>query len=470
MSEDTKSTGGDPFRPYQGKYDSYPQLPKQGRSTDSICRDLKAMAEQEDANWKTGKISGTYYHAGDEHRAFMNRVFSLFSHVNVLQADLCPSMAKFESEIVSMTAQMLHADAAKQSDPSDVVAGAITCGGSESILMAMRVYREWGREEKGIREPEIIIPSTAHSAFWKAGDYYGIKVVKTPIGPDFRADPRAMESLITDKTVALVGSAGNYPYGLIDPLAELSDIAVKHGLGLHVDGCLGGFILPWIERLGYPVPPFDFRLRGVTSISADTHKFGFGPKGTSVILYRNKKLRRYQFFRLPDWQGGLYASPGAAGSRSGGLTAATWAVMVSLGEAGYLQGAASIMKVADEMLAGIKSIPELIVIGEPTFLISFRSDDVDIFHVNDYMKDHGWRLNALQLPPGLHFCVTMPQTLVPGIASRFTQDLRAATEYAKSKKGTPAQSSAIYGVAGTVDGNAVASELLVAYMEMLYDV
>jgi glutamate/tyrosine decarboxylase-like PLP-dependent enzyme len=267
-----------------------------------------------------------------------------------------------------------------------------------------------------------------------------------------------------------VGSAGNYPYGLIDPLEDLSAIALERRLGLHVDGCLGGFILPWIERLGYPVPPFDFRLPGVTSMSADTHKYGYALKGTSVVLYANPRLRRYQYFNVPDWPGGMYASPTAAGSRSGGLTAAAWASMVYLGEEGYLEAARRIMDVADAIKAGIGTIPELTIIGEPTFVISFRSDEVDIYHVNDFMKTRGWRYNCLQLPPALHFCVTLPQTNVPGLAQRMTADLREAVVYAREKAGTMAETTALYGLAGSLDGNRQVTEMVYGLFDHLFDV
>ena len=370
-----------------------------------------------------------------------------------------------------MTAKMLHADAVKQVNPADEVCGTMTSGGSESIIMAMKTYRDWAREEKGIHEPEIIMPHTAHPAFDKAGMYFGIKMVHIPVTePDYRVDPEAVAARINANTIALVGSAGNYPYGLIDPLDKLSGLALEHGLGFHVDGCLGGFILPWFEKLGRKLPLFDFRLPGVTSMSADTHKYGFALKGTSVVLYRNNNLRRYQYFNAPDWAGGMYASPTAAGSRSGGLTAATWASMLYMGEEGYLKEARAIKDVADAMIKGVKGIPELSLIGDPTFVISFGSDDVDIFHVNDFMITKGWRFNALQLPPGMHFCVTMPQTFVPGVAEKFTNDLREAVAYAKTKAGTPADTAAIYGIAGNLEGNQAVTDMVYGIFDHLYSV
>lgn len=459
----------DPLKPYKGRFPTHSRFPKEGVSQEAIIDEIAVMAREEDAAWKTGKVSGTFYHAGDDHRAFLNKAFSFFSHVNTIQFDVCPSMARFESEIIAMTAGMLNGDAATENSQEDGVCGTVTSGGSESIAMALKVYRDKARAEKGITAPELVLPKTAHPAFNKAAQYFGIKVVTVPVGlPDFRVEPEAVAARINENTVALVGSAGNYPYGLIDPLAAMSEIALAHDVGFHVDGCLGGFILPWIEKLGYDLPLFDFRLKGVTSMSADTHKFGFALKGTSVVLYRSNDYRRYQYFTFPDWPGGIYASPTSAGSRSGGLSAATWASMVSLGEEGYLQAARAIMDVAERMKAGVEGIEELIVIGEPTFLISFRSEAVDVFHVNDFMKTRGWRFNCLQLPPALHFCVTMPQTRVANLAETFAGDLRDGVAYAAKNAGTPAQSSALYGLAGTVEGNQQVTELLCGVFDHMY--
>jgi glutamate/tyrosine decarboxylase-like PLP-dependent enzyme len=472
MSEQTAANQvEDPFKPYKGRFESYERLPEKGRDQKDIFKELSSMAEEENEKWKNGRVSGTFYHAGEEHRAFLNKIFSLFSHENTIQFDLCPSMFKMESEIISMTARMLNGDAVKDRNPEDSVCGTVTSGGTESIIMAMKVYRDWAREEKGITAPEILIPHTAHPAFDKAGQYFGIEMVHIPVSaPDFLVDPTAVKDRISENTVAIVGSAGNYPYGLIDPLEDLSNIALKHKIGFHVDGCLGGFILPWIEKLGYDIPVFDFRLPGVTSMSADTHKYGYALKGTSVVLYRNNHLRRYQYFNVPDWAGGMYASPTTAGSRSGGLTAATWASMIYLGEEGYLESAAALMKVADTIRKGVEDIPELMLIGNPTFVISFRSDEVDVYHVNDFMKAKGWRFNCLQLPPGMHFCVTMPQTFVEGVAERLTADLREGVEYAKSKAGTVAETTALYGLAGSLEGNQQVTELVFGLFDHLYSV
>jgi sphinganine-1-phosphate aldolase len=427
------------MHPYREELESYARLPEKGRSQEEILRELRQIAAREDARWETGQVSGSYYHAGRDHFAFLNQVYGLFSHVNILQRDMCPSGTKFEAEIVSMTAKMLHAEAVAA--PDEVV-GAVTSGGSESIMLPMLVYREQARAERGITAPEIVAPDTAHPAFEKGAWLFGIKLVKVPVGRDLLADVDAMRACINENTVAVAGSAGNYPHGLIDPLERLSDLAVEHKIGMHVDGCYGGFLLPWIERLGYDIPPFDFRLRGLTSISCDTHKWGYGPKGASVVLYRNRGLRRYQYFSSIRWAGGIYASPTLAGSRSEGISAATWAAMVSLGEEGYLEIARQIMRVADAIREGAAAIPEIRIAGNPTFCIGFLSDVVNIYHVNDYLISKGWRMNGLQSPPGFHFCITRPQT-VPGLAERFLADLRAGVEYAKTTTHPP-KSGAVY--------------------------
>jgi len=454
--------------PYKNRFEPYSQIPEKGRDSADIISELHTMAEEEDKLWETGLISGTMYHGGKEHYAFLNRVFGLFSYVNLLQRDICPSGTKFESEIIAMVAKMLHGDAVKDFDPNDDVCGTVTSGGSESIYNGVYIHREWAREEKGILEPEMVIPATIHAAFHKAGHYLGVKMISVPVDNNFEADVEAMRAKITLNTIALAGSAGNYPYGVIDPLGKLSDLALEHKIGLHVDGCLGGFILPWIEKLGYDIPPFDFRLPGVTTMSCDTHKYGYALKGTSTLLVRNHKLLRYQFFSVGDWAGGLYASPTVQGSRSGGLSAATWAAMVTMGEEGYLKAAKLIMNTADKIRLGIASIPEIKIAGKSTFLISMVSDQVDMYHVNDYLIGKGWRMNGCQNPPGFHFCLTLRNTL-PGVAEAFVKDLRDGVAYAKDPPQPFPKSGALYGLGGSVDGQAFLKQGMLDFIEATYD-
>ena len=457
------------FYPYRSRFRTYERLDPEGRDRQSILDELATMAAEEDRIGDEGHVSGSIYHGGHDHYSFLTEAFKLFAHSNVLQRDMYPSATKLEAEIVSMTAAMLHGDEVRRHHPGEQACGVLTFGGTESLINPMLVYRERGRREKGITEPEVIIPVTAHVALDKAAHLLGIKLLKAPLRDDWKADVEWIRDHVSKNTVALVGSAPNYAHGIIDPIEELAEIAVDHDIGLHVDGCLGGWILPWGERLGYPIPRFDFRVPGVTSISADTHKYGYALKGTSVLLYRNSNLRKYQYFNYTGWPGGVYLSPGLSGSRSGGLVAAAWAAMVSLGENGYLEIARHIFEAAATMRAGIDSIHELQVIGDPTFLVAFRSPELNIYHVNDHLIARGWRLNALQLPAALHFCVTRPNT-APHVVEAFLDDLREAVDYAKHPARPEPKSGALYGLGGTEAGDEILDVLFAAALDAMYEV
>ena len=428
--------------PYAESHEVIRGMPSEGRSRASILQELEGFARSEDAMWETGKCSGTMYCGDHEHYEFMGRAFELFAHVNALQRDMCPSMTKFEGEIIAMTLDLLKAGTITGSEP----AGLVTSGGSGSILHAVLAYREWARETRGIERPNFVKPETAHPAFDKACHLLAVECRRAPIDPKTTlADVGAMESLIDENTIAMVGSACNYGYGTIDPISELSDLALERGIGLHVDGCLGGFILPWGQELGYDIPVFDFRVPGVTTISADTHKYGYGFKGSSVLAFRDKAIRNSQYFFMTDWTGGKYASPGIEGSRSGGLLAATWAAMVSMGRDHYLEYARRIFETAFAMQDIVRSHPELRIIGaNPTFCFSFTSDEFDIYLINDFMRGQGWRFNGQQYPNAIHMAVTRPQTQ-PGLVDAFARDLADAVSYAAEHKDEKPLSGAIYG-------------------------
>jgi glutamate/tyrosine decarboxylase-like PLP-dependent enzyme len=466
-SDEADTLLGD-LHPYASAIPVHTRLPERGRPREEVLAQLESMAAVETRRWDRGQVSGTYYHGGRDHYAFLNRAFALYAHANLLQRDLCPSGTKLEGEVIAMTARLLHGDVPGSLGAGDQVCGSMTSGGTESIFSAMLVCREYGRRERGLAIPEVIAPSTIHPAFQKAAHYLGMTLTLVPV-KDFLADVDAMRARIGPSTVALVGSAGNYPWGLIDPLPALSALAVERGLLLHVDGCLGGFILPFVERLGYPVPVFDFRLPGVTSMSCDTHKYGYALKGTSVVLYRRPALRRLQYFSAAGWQGGVYASPTAAGSRSEGLAAATWASLVATGEDGYLESARAIMKAADALRTGVAGIEGLEILGQgTTFLVAIASGEVDIFHVNDFLGTRGWRLNGCQDPPAVHFCVTLPQTQ-PGVIERLVEDLRQGLAYARTRGGEPPRSGAMYGLASTPDGKLMLEEAMLGWLDATYE-
>jgi len=434
--------------PYAERYGVNRRIPEQGVPRAEILQQLKEMATEEDRSWETGQVSGTMYCGDHDHYDFLNEAFGMYAHVNALQRDICPSQTRFEGEIIAMTLDMLHAEAVTDTE----AAGIVTTGGTGSILHALVAYLDHARQERGVTRPNFVKPETAHAAFDKGCHLFGIEVRTAPIDPETTlVDVEAMRGLIDDQTIAIMGSACNYGYGTIDPIDQLSDLALETGVGLHVDGCLGGFILPWGQELGWDIPVFDFRLPGVTTISADTHKYGYGFKGSSVLAFRDKALRNSQYFFLTGWTGGKYCSPGMEGSRSGGALASTWAAMVSIGREGYLGYAKAIFETADRMKDAVRSHPELRIMGSPTFCFSFTSDEFDIYHVNDFMRRRGWRFNGQQYPNAIHMAVTRPQTQ-DGVVERFEVDLADAVAYAVEHKDETPSSAAIYGgVAGGLD-------------------
>ena len=455
----------DGFYPYRRQGANYRRIPDAPRDRAEVLAAVTAMAAAEDAAGDGGRVSGSLYSGDHAHYSYLGEVFSRFAHANVLQRDMYPSATKFEGEIIAMVLDLLHG--------GDGACGVVTSGGSESLITALYTYREIARE-RGASRPNVVMPVTAHVALDKGAHWMGVEVRHAPLTRAFTADVEAMAELIDEQTIALVASAGDYAHGLIDPIADIAALATARGIGLHVDGCLGGMLWPWAEELGHPIPAWDFRVPGVTSISVDTHKYGYALKGSSVLLYRDKDLRRHQYFTYPDWPGGLYLSPGLAGSRSGGLIAATWAAMVTTGRSGYLAAAKEIFDTAAEIRAGVEDIEGLQVIGDPTFLIAFMADrddpqDLDVYLINDALKRAGWRMNPLQLPPALHFCVTRPNTK-PGVAQAFLTDLRAAVGYARANWGTPAESGAMYGMGHTPAAHEALDSVMAGVLDAMHEV
>lgn len=447
------------LKPYRAETLAMTCLPSTGRDRAMILTEMERFAGRETPRWRDGFVSGAVYHGDPEHVAFLNQVYALNSQSNPLHVDLWPSVARYEAEVVAMTAAMLNGDSG--------VCGTVTSGGTESILLAMKTYRDWARERRGIRRPEIIAPTTAHAAFDKAAQYFGIRLRRIPVDADFRADLAVTGRAINRNTIALVGSAPSFPHGTIDPIADLAALAREHRIGMHVDACLGGFVLPWARRLGYPVPAFDFATPGVTSMSVDTHKYGYAAKGTSVVLYRTEALRRYQYYVVADWPGGLYVSPTLAGSRPGALSAAAWAALVSIGEEGYLDATRRILETAREIRAGIEAIPELHVLGDPLWVIAFGSTRLNIYRVLDQMARRGWNLNGLHHPPALHLCVTLPHT-APGVAPRFLADLAESVALVRREPNLKGGMAPLYGMAASLPFRGVIGDLLRRYLDVIY--
>jgi len=355
----------------------------------------------------------------------------------------------------------------------------MTSGGTESIIMAVKAHRDWARATKGITEPEMVVPASAHAAFDKGAAYLKIKVHTIPAHPVTRqVDLAKVKKAINPNTIMLIGSAPNFADGCVDNITGLGRLAKKHDIGLHVDCCLGSFVVPFIQRFfppgtdGYTMPDFDFRVDGVTSISCDTHKYGFAPKGTSVIMYRTPELRRYQYYINSTWQGGVYASPSLSGSRPGALIAGTWAAMQYMGENGYQESAKNIVTAARKVVHGIKAeIPELYILGNPPVsVVAFGAKEgtgINILKVGDTMSKKGWHLNALQKPAAVHIAVT---TLTLSVVDTFIADLKDSVAEVKiSKSGQDGTMVALYGLGeSSAVGPNLVGELAASFIDALY--
>jgi sphinganine-1-phosphate aldolase len=394
------------------------QLPSRGRAKQDILATMQALREK-DVKWREGKVFSMVFYAGDDVTDILKEAYLMFFSENGLNPTAFPSLRELETQVVAMVASLLNGD--------DEVVGNMTSGGTESLLMAVKTAREWARTHRPeIESPEMILPLTAHPAFEKATHYFGVKPVHVPVRADFRADVEAAKAAITPRTILMVGSAPSYPQGVIDPIAELAHVAHEHHLLFHVDACVGGLMLPFVRRLGHPVPKFDFGVPGVTSMSADLHKYGYAAKGASVILYKNKDLRRHQFFAYTDWPGGIYASATMAGTRPAGPIAAAWAVMNFLGEEGYLALTDTVMKTAIKLREGIAAIPGLKVLSNPDMSVhAIASNRFNIYEIGDEMTLRGWHLDRQQFPPSLHMTITPAHA---NTADDFLRDLAQAVK------------------------------------------
>jgi glutamate/tyrosine decarboxylase-like PLP-dependent enzyme len=456
------------LKPYRGKFDSYSKLPVTGMDREKILADIQKMHDLEIGTWEDGYVSGGIYNGDKDHIEFLNKVYALQSQSNPLHSDLFPSATKFEAEIVSMVANIMGQG--RTPDSAQIV-GCVSSGGTESILLAMKTYRDRAREEKGITAPEMILCDTAHTAFDKASHYFGIKQIRIPVNADYSVDVDAVRRAVNRNTIVIVGSAPTFPHGIIDDIKALSEIALEHNIGFHTDSCLGGFIIPFAEKLGYNVPVIDFRLPGVTSMSVDTHKYGYAAKGTSVVLYRSAALRHYQYYTTTEWPGGLYFSPTIAGSRPGALSAACWAALLSVGEDGYLKATKAILETADVFRKGIQSIPEIEIMGNPLwiFAIKSKSETLNIYEVLDQMSKRRWSLNGLHKPSCFHIALTLRHTQ-PGVAERFIKDLKESVEYVKANPGNQEGLAPVYGLAASLPFRGMVSDILKKYLDVVYEV
>lgn len=374
-------------------------FPDHGRPAGELLDEI-AELRKGDLDWRNGRAFSLVYDTDDhELESLLETVGQLFLHENALNPFRYQTLLKMETEVIGFAADLFGASC-----------GSMSSGGTESIFLAVQTAREAGRA-RGITQPRLICCDTAHPAFAKACHYLGVEMVRTPHGPDGRADPSAFASALDDDTILLVASTPCYPFGVIDPVPEIADLAQSRGTLCHVDACLGGWLLPWWERLGEPVPPWNFEVPGVTSLSADIHKYGYTFKGASTVLYRDRDLYQHQIFMYDSWPGGLYASSTAAGTRSGAPIAGAWTAINHLGADGYLRLAERVRTATRGFQAGIAAIDGLAITSDPDLsLFEFGaveradgSDAPDMDAVCDVMDDRGWNLDRQQ--GGLHLMV-----------------------------------------------------------------
>ena len=375
-------------------------MPTKGWSAGDVFEGLEAMRTR-DVRWREGRAFSLAYHAGPEALAVAEEAYRRFSGENALSTDAFPSLKQIQAEVVAMAGVWLGAT------PSS--AGFMTSGGTESILMAVKAARDRLLAERQIRQPNMVMPTSAHAAFAKAGAYFGVEVRRVAVGSDWRADVAAMQSRVDKNTVLIVGSAPQYPQGVVDDIVGIAKIATEAQINCHVDACMGGVTLAYLQRLGEKIAPWNLQVPGVSSISVDLHKFGYTSKGASVIMYASKHLRSYQGFVTDDWLGGVYGSSGVLGTKSGGSMASAWAVMHFLGDDGYLRLTRQARETTLQLASVIRSTPELALRAEPeSTLLCFGAQDpsaLNVFAIADELAKRGWYVDRQTPPDSLHCTV-----------------------------------------------------------------
>jgi sphinganine-1-phosphate aldolase len=390
-----------------------------------------------DADWRSGRVPLYVFKGSDDaFEAGRAAFFKFFSENALGAARAFPSLRKLEADIVAMGLELLNAPPG--------ATGNMTSGGSESIFMAVRAAREYARVRRGDRRfnGNIVMAESAHPAFSKAASVMSLEERRVPVAPDFRADVGAMTAAIDDDTMMIVGSAPCFPYGVIDPIEELGEVAARRGSWLHVDACIGGYLAPFVRDLGRPVPAFDLAVPAVHSLSADLHKFGFCPKPASTVYYRSAELAAYQVFDLDVWPSGRFVTSTLVGTRPGGAVAGAWATMKALGRSGYREIAARLMAMRDAYVADLDTRAGFRPLGHPHLTVmAFRREDVDVFRVAELMAARGWVPGLVRQPPALHLMMSM---LHEPARERFVDDLVEATRQARAEPEVAAALRATY--------------------------
>ncbi len=438
------------------------QIPEKGQDHAAILAEL-AQLKSTDLAWKQGRAWSMVYYADEAHQQLIEEAYCVCFSENYLNPFAFGSLKNMEQEVIRMAIDLLNG--------KEEATGVMTSGGTESIFLAVYTYRERARQlYPHIRKPEMVIAITTHPAFEKAGYLLNIKVRKAPVDDQLRVIPGEMAKLINRNTIFMAASAPSYPHGVLDPISQLSVIAQNSNLPFHVDGCIGGFMLPWVEKLGYPLEIFDFRLPGVTSMSADVHKFGYGAKGASVLLYQSMDYLKYQFFIATEWPGGIYASPTFMGSRPGGSIAAAWAALRGLGQEGYLAIAEELMNGVKKIEQGLTELPEIQILGDPCMnIIAFntKKNHPDIFVIADQLEKKGWMIDRQQFPNCIH--LTVMKNNIP-VINTYLSDLKGAILHAIENPQETAQgNAALYGLMARIPFRGMVGKNVRKIFENLYD-
>jgi sphinganine-1-phosphate aldolase len=485
----------------------YTTMAAEGMKAEDLEQEIRDRAEKEKLKWDTNTLSGSIYsQASEELTTITSLVAAKFNKSNLLHAEQFPAARQCEAEVIAMTLELFRSPT--------TACGSVTSGGTESLLLAVKTYRDIARKQRGISCPNMIVSRTAHAAFWKAAEYFDVEIVEAEIiEATTEIDVKSVESLINRNTILIVGSAPSYPYGTIDPIEHLAVLATAHDIFLHVDSCLGGFLMPFVANtwrssqrrfsdaqiydesaeqtdICYRPPPRSpsvvltskaadftsgFWPTGVSSISVDPHKYGYTPKGCSVLMWRTKELRHFQYSYVTDWSGGVYATPTICGSRPGFPAVAAWATFRYYGTKKYKALADEIVTVTQFLAKELPcAVPELKLIGRADVSVvafavsSANQTKLNIFDVSDEMKKiRSWQLNVLQNPPAVHIAVTSANAET--VKKYFIADLRRAVNVSLGKAviGT-SDTAAFYGASAQAPVDLL-DEFAAFFLDASYD-
>jgi len=437
---------------FNNNYDNIKKLPLTPFNDKQIDDKLKEMMNVHEID--KNKISGVIYHGEEKHKNKLLKVFERFVWSNPLHPELFPSIREMEIDIVNMSIDMFNGN--------DKCLGNVTSGGTESIILACKTYRDWGKNEKGITKPNIVVLASVHPAFDKACHYFGIKIIKVPVDDDGTNISRNIFRQINSNTICVVGSAPSYAHGIIDPIVEISDYCHSQNIGFHLDCCLGGFLVPFIKKQ----ENLDFRSKGITSISLDTHKYGYSLKGSSVLLFRSYNFKKYQHFVIDNWNGGLYGTPTIMGSKSGAIIATAWASLLYMGIEKYTKIALEIQNGVRRIVSKFKNNKYIQIIGEPDInVVAFKSCSINIFKVIQEMKNKNWNLNILQEPGGFHMTITNKHL---GKIDEFIEDLEKSIKTVIKNPGIKLSGTmAIYGSNKTIEESLFTKNIVDNFIHLL---